>query len=144
MVSCSPLIFCRTPFSSGFTFSPRFTCLLRQLDSMNRMSVLAILLIAAIFEAGGDALVRAGLRQGTSGWRWLAFLGGAVVLFTYGLIVNAPDWEFGRLLGIYVVFFFLIAQLLSWVLFHQPPSIATMIGGALIVAGGVVLAEARA
>ena len=33
----------------------------------------------------------------------------AVVLFTYGLTVNAPPWNFGKLLGLYVVFFFIIA-----------------------------------
>ena len=72
------------------------------------------------------------------------FLAGAAVLFGYGVIVNAPDWDFGRLLGVYVVFFFLIAQLMSWALFHRPPSTLTMVGGILIVAGGVVLGIANA
>ena len=53
--------------------------------------------------------------------------------------MNAPEWDFGRLLGIYVVFFFVIAQAISWLVFHQPPTQTTWIGGALIVAGGVVL-----
>ena len=69
---------------------------------------------------------------------------GAVVLFLYGLTVNAPDWDFGRLLGVYVVFFVVIAQVLSWAVFHQPPTTATWIGGALIVAGGAVLGLATA
>jgi uncharacterized membrane protein len=43
-----------------------------------------------------------------------------------------------------VVFFFVIAQLMSWVLFDQPPSTSTMVGGALIIAGGVVLGIANA
>ena len=111
---------------------------------MNKPIAIAILLLAAIFEAGGDALVRTALHQRAGGLRWLTFLGGAAILFGYGVIVNTPDWDFGRLLGLYVVFFFVIAQLMSWVFFHQPPSTSTMVGGALIVAGGVVLGVANA
>jgi small multidrug resistance family-3 protein len=111
---------------------------------MNKLAAVGILLLAAIFEAAGDAMVRTALHQQPSGLRWLTFLGGAAVLFGYGVIVNTPDWDFGRLLGLYVVFFFIIAQLMSWVLFHQPPSTSTMVGGALIVAGGAVLAIANA
>ena len=46
-------------------------------------------------------------------------------------------WEFGRLLGVYVVFFFVLAQLISWAIFHQRPSIAVLIGGSFIIVGGV-------
>ena len=109
---------------------------------MNKLTAIGILLLAALFEAGGDALVRMGLKQNTT-LRWATFLAGAVVLFAYGVIVNAPDWDFGRLIGLYVVFFFLTAQLVSWVVFHQPPSPATMVGGGLILAGGVVLGFAN-
>jgi drug/metabolite transporter superfamily protein YnfA len=110
---------------------------------MNKLAAIGILLVAAICEAGGDALVRTALHQ-ASGLRWLTFLGGAAVLFGYGVIVNTPDWDFGRLLGLYVVFFFVIAQLMSWAFFHQPPSTSTMVGGALIIAGGIVLGIANA
>jgi drug/metabolite transporter (DMT)-like permease len=33
---------------------------------------------------------------------------------------------------------------MSWLVFHQPPSLATIIGGGLIVAGGIVLGAANA
>jgi hypothetical protein len=36
--------------------------------------------------------------------------------------VNAPAWDLSRLPGLYVVFFFVIAQLVSWLGFKQPPS----------------------
>jgi small multidrug resistance family-3 protein len=117
---------------------------LRQFLIVNKLSVIGILFLAAVFEAGGDALVRLGLRQQTGTARWPPFLAGAVVLFAYGFIVNAPDWDFGRLLGLYVVFFFLTAQLMSWLVFHQTPSSATLLGGGLIVTGGVVLSIANA
>jgi uncharacterized membrane protein len=40
------------------------------------------------------------------------------------------------------VFFFVVAQAMSWLLFGQAPSLSTWIGGGLIVAGGVVIAVA--
>jgi|ERR1019366_969166 small multidrug resistance family-3 protein len=110
---------------------------------MNKLTAVAILLIAAAFESGGDALMRIGLKQHTGAGRWLFLLGGAIMLSAYGLTVNIPDWDFGRLLGLYVVFFFLIAQGTSWIVFDQPPSLATLTGGALIVCGGVVLSVAN-
>jgi hypothetical protein len=73
------------------------------------MAVL-ILFLAAVLEAGGDALVRSALHAPVGSSRKpLFFLLGAVILFAYGYLVNAPDWDFGRLLGIYVVFFFVVA-----------------------------------
>jgi small multidrug resistance family-3 protein len=67
------------------------------------------------------------------------FLLGALVLFAYGYVVNAPPWDFGRLLGVYVVFFFIAAQLISLFVFHTRPSVATLIGGAFIVIGGLII-----
>ena len=109
---------------------------------MNKLTQIGILLLAAVFEAGGDAIIRKALHLPAGVSRFMAFGAGAAVLFLYGLTVNAPDWDFGKLLGIYVVFFFVIAQAISWLVFHQPPTAATWIGGALIVAGGAVLGYA--
>jgi small multidrug resistance family-3 protein len=100
---------------------------------------LLVLLIAALLEAGGDAIVRSGLKAPTSFSRAAFFLVGALVLFAYGYVVNAPPWDFGRLLGVYVVFFFVAAQFISVFLFHTRPSTSTLIGGALIVLGGIII-----
>jgi small multidrug resistance family-3 protein len=110
---------------------------------MNRLTVLTILALAAVLEACGDALVRAGLRSDTNSARAILFPAAAIVLFLYGLIVNAPPWDFGKLLGVYMVFFFVVAQLVSWIFFHQTPTPALWIGGTLIVAGGVVIAASQ-
>jgi small multidrug resistance family-3 protein len=67
------------------------------------------------------------------------FAVGAVILFAYGWTVNSPPWDFGKLLGLYVVFFFVFAQVLSWLVFKQRPSLAVLMGGCLILAGGVVI-----
>lgn len=102
------------------------------------MSALLWLSLAASLEAGGDAIVRAGLR--TSGTARIAlFLTGAIVLFSYGYSVNTPRWDFGRLLGVYVTLFFLVAQRIGWIFFDESPSRAIIVGGALILAGGTVI-----
>jgi drug/metabolite transporter superfamily protein YnfA len=92
------------------------------------------LLVAAILEVGGDALIRAGLR-GT--YAWLA--AGAVTLFAYGVTVNQSPLDFGRLMGAYIAVFFVVSQVIAAAVFHQPPSRSTLAGGVLIVAGGFIL-----
>ena len=106
---------------------------------MSQGLALAILFLAAVLEAGGDALVRTGLEAGTAGRKLALFAVGAVVLFAYGCAVNAPRWDFGRLLGIYVVFFFVVAQAISWLAFGQKPSVPILVGGAFIVLGGLIM-----
>jgi drug/metabolite transporter (DMT)-like permease len=107
---------------------------------MSRTTAILVLLLAAVLEAGGDAIVRTAIR-GPQSWRRAFLLAlGACVLFAYGWVVNTPAWDFGRLIGLYVVFFFLTAQLISWFGFGQLPSRALLIGGLLIVSGGLVIA----
>ena len=106
---------------------------------MRQTTALLILLAAALLEAGGDALVRLGLHASASSARVLFWVIGAAVLFSYGYVVNAPPWDFGRLLGIYVVFFFVVAQIISWAAFHQRPDRWVMIGGCFVVLGGLVM-----
>jgi small multidrug resistance family-3 protein len=106
---------------------------------MSRSTVVLLLALAAVLEAGGDALIRLGLRR--AGFAAIALMaGGAALLFLYGYFVNAGPWEFGRLLGIYVTLFFFTAQVLSWVVFKQPPGRPVLVGGALVMAGGAVMA----
>jgi hypothetical protein len=106
---------------------------------MSKLNAIGVLLAAAVLEAGGDAFMRAGLHSAGRAARLRFFVVAAVTLFSYGWLVNAPGWDFGRLLGLYVVFFFVMAQLVSWIAFHQPPSNAVLVGGVLIVAGGLVV-----
>lgn len=111
---------------------------------MNRTTAIIILLFAATLEAGGDAVIRVGLHTNTAWHRSVLFAAAATILFAYGLTVNAPPWDFGKLLGLYVVFFFVLAQLISWLFFKQTPSPTVLIGGSLIVAGGIVISFAKA
>jgi hypothetical protein len=108
--------------------------------AMRNAAYLVVLLLAAGLEATGDALVRQGLSGRTAIARGGFLVLGAIVLFAYGLVVNAPPWDFGRLLGVYVSLFFLIAQLINWLGFGHPPSLSIFIGGGLIIAGGLTIA----
>ncbi len=106
---------------------------------MGVASAFGMLLLAACLEAGGDALVRLGLQQHAGAARLVLFLAGTAVLFAYGLAVNAPPWDFGRLLGVYVTLFFIVAQVLNMMVFGIRPDLPVLAGGALIVAGGLVM-----
>jgi drug/metabolite transporter superfamily protein YnfA len=110
---------------------------------MTRGTAVLVLLFAAALEAGGDALVRSALRTSQAPIRFFLFVAGAVALFAYGWVVNAPSWDFGRLLGLYVVFFFVTAQVIAWLVFGQLPSRSLLAGGILIVSGGLVIALAE-
>ena len=99
----------------------------------------AVLSLAAFLEVSGDACFQSGLYQATGAARGMWFLAGAAVLATYGFFVNLPQWDFGKLLGVYVVLFFVIAQMVAKIRFHQSPTTPILVGGALIVAGGLVM-----
>ena len=104
------------------------------------MREIVFLALAAFLEVGGDALVRYGLKGG----RVAGFVLGAVTLFAYGLLVNMPKWDFGKLLGVYIAVFFVVSQLVAVCAFHEKLKTPTMVGGALIIAGGIVLTFWRA
>jgi drug/metabolite transporter superfamily protein YnfA len=106
---------------------------------MNYAVSLVLLFLAAVLEVGGDALVRVGIYSPAAARRFLFFLAGGLVLTTYGYTVNAPRWHFGRLLGVYVAFFFLVAQLIAYFTFNQKPSTYTVVGGLLILSGGLIV-----
>lgn len=110
---------------------------------MNRALAILILFLSAALESGGDAVMRAGLHSHGFSPRLLRFLAGAALLAGYGLLVNSPRWDFGRLLGIYVVFFFVLAQIIAWGFFHTAPSRSILAGGTLIVLGGVIITLGR-
>jgi hypothetical protein len=57
---------------------------------------------------------------------------------------GVPRWDFGKLLGVYVTLFFVVAQIVAWARFGQTPTTPIYAGGALIVIGGLVIAFWRA
>jgi small multidrug resistance family-3 protein len=111
---------------------------------VTNLAFLLVLLVAAMLEAGGDALVRHGLYSQSSMARGGFLALGAVVLFVYGMTVNAPPWDFGRLLGVYVMLFFLVAQMINSLGFGRQPTLPIVVGGSLIIAGGLTVTFWRA
>jgi len=99
----------------------------------------AVLAFAAFLEVSGDACFQSGLYRASGSMRAFWLLAGVLVLAGYGLFVNLPRWDFGKLLGVYVALFFVIAQIVAKVRFHQSPTTPIWAGGALIVAGGLVI-----
>lgn len=105
---------------------------------MSILPALLLLTLAAALESGGDALVRKGL--GVSGMpRAVWFIAGAATLFIYGVVVNLPGWDFGRLLGVYVALFFIVAQAIAFFAFGQAPTPPVLLGGLFIVTGGLIM-----
>src|ERR1700733_6327871 len=106
---------------------------------MHLIAAYLMLLLAAALEAGGDALVRVGLHGPGTAVRIGLFAAGAAVLFAYGVTVNAPPWDFGKLLGVYVTLFFVVGQVINLAVFGLRPGLPIYVGGAFIVAGGLII-----
>jgi small multidrug resistance family-3 protein len=107
---------------------------------MNNAMILLLLTAAAALEAGGDAIARTALHsQAVPLLRLGIFAAAALVLFIYGVTVNLPPWDFGKLLGVYVSLFFVVAQVINLAAFGTRPTIPILTGGALIVAGGMLM-----
>jgi small multidrug resistance family-3 protein len=90
----------------------------------------AVLTVAACLEVFGDACFQSGLYRSSGAARAGWFVAGVALLGFYGLFVNLPRWDFGRLLGVYVAMFFVVAPVL--------------VGGGMIVAGGLLITFWRA
>lgn len=98
-----------------------------------------LLTVAAFLEVFGDACFQSAMYQSAGAKRVGWLIAGTVVLVLYSLFVNLPKWDFGRLLGVYVVLFFVAAQIVAKVRFQQSPTPPVYIGGAFIVLGGAVM-----
>jgi drug/metabolite transporter superfamily protein YnfA len=96
---------------------------------------LLALVVAAVLEISGDALIRTGL----VGAKWYLVVGGGAVLVAYGLVVNTNRAiDFGRLMGVYIAVFFVVSQIVAYLTFGSRPSARALLAGALIVAGGLL------
>ena len=105
-----------------------------------KLVILGILIVATTLEVTGDAIIRIGLVQSNAAVRGAYFLAGAVLVFGYGLTLNLAPIEFHRVVGIYIATLFVVWQIISFLVFRSTPTLPIMVGGALIVAGGLVVA----
>jgi hypothetical protein len=98
------------------------------------IKVCIILIVASALEVGGDALIRLGLNGAT-----YAMVAGGLTLFAYGLVVNKSGLDFNQLMGVYISIFFIVSQVISFVLFKQIPDDRILLGGGFIVTGGFLI-----
>ena len=105
----------------------------------NPIGALLVLALAAYLEVQGDACFQSGLYHSTGVRRFGWFLAGTLVLAGYSLFLNSSKVDFGKLLGIYVVLFFLVAQIVAKLQFHQSPTKPIYVGGAFVLLGGLIM-----
>ena len=106
---------------------------------MPNLPPLFFLICATTLEAFGDAVVRMGVYNHTGLARLGLFLGGGGLLFGYGLMLNLAPLEFGRVVGLYIATLFVVWQIVNFISFRTLPSLPILAGGALIIAGGLVV-----
>ena len=98
----------------------------------------AILLLAALLEVGGLAVIRLGLARRPSGFLLIAL--GIAILGAYGLFVNTAPVDFSTTLGLYIAFFAVVAVLAGWIV-DRGIRLPTVIGIAIIAAGAAIIAH---
>ena len=98
-----------------------------------------LLVVATSLEAGGDAIVRIGLKPHALLVRAGLMLSGGIVLYCYGLTLNLAPLDWGRLIGAYVAVFFVVAQVINLVFFRTAPTLPIVVGGLFILTGGAII-----
>jgi drug/metabolite transporter superfamily protein YnfA len=93
------------------------------------------LLVAALLEVGGDALIRGGLHGKGS---WLVVTG-FLLLGSYGLAVNSVPVDFSKLLGAYVGLFALVSVLAGKYLFAERIAASTWVGLGVVLVGSLII-----
>ena len=106
---------------------------------MDKLVIFGFLVAATTMEATGDALVRMGIAQQSLGLRAGLFVGGAALLFGYGFSLNLAPLEFGRVVGLYIATLFIVWQIVNFLAFRSVPTLPVLAGGALIIAGGLIV-----
>ncbi len=103
-----------------------------------------LLLIATVLEASGDAAVRLAIYSHAGVIRLGILLAGALLLLGYGAFLNTAPVEFGRVVGLYIATLFVVWQVINFAVFRAPPTLPTLLGGTLVIAGGLIITYWRA
>ena len=96
-------------------------------------------LLATIFEVSGDAIIRKCIYNYTGATRAGFFMVGAILLFCYGFFLNLAPVEFGQVVGLYIATLFIVWQVGNYIAFRTLPTVPVIVGGALIIAGGLII-----
>jgi len=91
--------------------------------------------LAAIFEVGGDALIRRGMTGGGTSLIVLGF----VILGSYGVVINLMGLDFAPMIGAYVGWFAVVSILFGRFYFGQRVSVPMWAGLTLVLLGSLVI-----
>jgi drug/metabolite transporter superfamily protein YnfA len=91
--------------------------------------------LAALFEVGGDAVIRMGIKNNNV----VVMIFGALSLAGYGLIVNNLEWDFSIILGVYVAVFTLAGVLFGRFVFRESIPFTTWLGLGVIIVGALII-----
>jgi hypothetical protein len=108
-------------------------------NALQGIPPLVLLIIATILEVSGDAVVRIGIYSHGGLLRVGLLAAGGLLLLGYGSLLNLAPIEFGRVVGLYIATLFVVWQVINFVVFRSVPSVPILVGGALIVAGGLLV-----
>jgi len=106
---------------------------------MRNIHPLVFLLIATMLEVSGDALVRMAIYKHVGLARVALMMTGAALLFGYGFALNLAPFEFGQVVGLYIATLFMVWQVINFIAFRVFPSLPILVGGALVIAGGLII-----
>src|SRR5579862_2494966 len=114
--------------------------------SIGMLQAFGFLLAATIVEVSGDAVIRIALynHAGVTALRVGLFVLGAALVFGYATFLNLAPLEFREVVGLYIATLFIVWQAINFAFFRTLPTAPVLIGGALIVAGGLIVSFWRA
>lgn len=103
------------------------------------MKIFALIIVATIFEAVGDAVMRIALHYHIMPGRILLFASATVLLALYGAFLNLAPVEFATATGIYLASLFIAFQVVNYVFFRQTPGPGVLLGGGFILTGAAII-----
>jgi len=106
---------------------------------LSDVPVLVFLIVATVLEVSGDAIIRKSLFEYAGLARIALFLAGTILLAGYGTFLNLAPLEFREVVGLYIAALFVVWQIINFAFFRTLPTLPIVAGGAMIVAGGLVV-----
>jgi small multidrug resistance family-3 protein len=97
---------------------------------------LLLFVVAGLCEIGGGYLVWQSWRNGAS---WLVGLAGAALLVAYGVVPTYQPTHFGRAYAAYGGVFVVLSVFWGWIIDRIAPDRFDLIGGALCLAGVLLM-----
>jgi small multidrug resistance family-3 protein len=108
-----------------------------QWSAVTVLQALVLFVLAGFAEIGGGWLVWKAVRDNKSWW-WAVT--GSLVLVVYGLLPTLqPTDSFGRVYAVYGGFFIVLSFLAGWLLDGDRPDIGDVAGGAIAIAGVLLI-----